>query len=107
MRAIHTNLAATGFAEGQQAQVIRSDAVAALRTLAEQHCTFDLVLADPPYRWTDWGPLARRLLDLELLEPERLLVFQHHRRTRVEDLPADLRIVRSKRLGETVLTFIE
>lgn len=62
---------------------------------------FDLVLADPPYGFDDWG----RLLDLiaPCLAPDALVVAESGR-----ELPpsAEWEIVRSKRYGRALVTFL-
>jgi 16S rRNA (guanine(966)-N(2))-methyltransferase RsmD len=101
--ALRRNLAALGVSGA--ARVLRGDVLRALGRLAREGGRFHLVFLDPPYA----SPLAERVLarlgDGRLLLPPALVVAQH--RTK-RPLPAEagcLRAWRTRRFGETTLTF--
>lgn len=85
--AIRANLVAVKL----EGTVVRSDA---LDFLARTSDRFDLVLADPPYAFTDW-------LELLNLVPEGLAVLESGRAL---ELPPEWDAVRSRRYGDSVVT---
>jgi 16S rRNA (guanine966-N2)-methyltransferase len=103
---IDANLRAAGFSPGDQAVIIRSDA---LRWLdgGPYGAPFDLVLVDPPYAETD---LMKRVLsilgapDAPLADDARV-VAKHFWRDRPPERIGMLAAERDRRFGETALTF--
>jgi 16S rRNA (guanine966-N2)-methyltransferase len=103
---IDANLRAAGFAPGDRAVIIRSDA---LRWLdgGPYGAPFDLVLVDPPYAETD---LMKRVLsilgapDAPLADDARV-VAKHFWRDRPPERIGMLAAERERRFGETALTF--
>jgi 16S rRNA (guanine966-N2)-methyltransferase len=97
---IHANLARTGLADRA---TVHAGAVDAFLASAPAE-TWDVAVLDPPY--------AERTLDLPLerlrphLAPGAVVVVKHFWRTPV---PAEggLAVTRSRRFGETALTFLE
>jgi 16S rRNA (guanine966-N2)-methyltransferase len=95
---VKENLASTGLAD--RAVVVQADASAWLagcphRDSADGYA-FDLALLDPPYRFDRWPELLGRL-------PAAWAVIESDR-----DLPevGGWRLVRAKRYGSTVMTFL-
>jgi 16S rRNA (guanine966-N2)-methyltransferase len=97
---IRENLARTGLSEGAE---VRAQAVETFLA-ATPEGRWDVVVLDPPY--------AERTLDLPLerlrphLAPGALVVVKHFWRTPMP-AGAGLTITRTKRFGETALTFLE
>jgi 16S rRNA (guanine(966)-N(2))-methyltransferase RsmD len=96
---IRENLERTGLAERADVHARKVEAF-----LADATATWDIAVLDPPY--------AERTLDLPLerlrprLAPDGLVVVKHFWRTPMP--PAvGLAVIRSKRFGETALTFLE
>ena len=91
---IEANLAATQLAP--RASVVGGTALSALRA----HGPFDLVLLDPPYGYDDWPAL------LEVvgkgLNPDAVVVIESDREVAVPD---DMRVIRNKQYGSTVVLF--
>jgi 16S rRNA (guanine966-N2)-methyltransferase len=88
--AIRVNLDACGFGP-DRAQVVHRDVLRWVETATET----DLVLADPPYAFTDWDTLLDRLAPLTglaVLESGAPL-----------ELGSDWRLLRQKRYGGTVV----
>jgi 16S rRNA (guanine966-N2)-methyltransferase len=78
-------------------EIVRADAHRYVAALAPN--AFDLALADPPYDTDD----AVRLVEAFARTPfARLLCLEHRARTPLPALPA----ARSRRYGDTTLTFI-
>jgi 16S rRNA (guanine966-N2)-methyltransferase len=89
--AIRANLAATGFAA--RATVVAAD----VGRWLDGAPPFDLALVDPPYAYAGWPALLDRLdAGLAVLESDRPL----------EPDPGRWRLLREKRYGGTVVTFV-
>lgn len=85
------------------ATVQRLDAFVALRRMAADGATFDLILVDPPY---GGGRLTHAVAAaMAVLAPDGTIVAEGHWRDRPE-LPPGLVVTREARYGETVLWFI-
>jgi 16S rRNA (guanine966-N2)-methyltransferase len=93
IRAIRTNLDATGLAE--RATVVPMDVDRWLAGSARGQ-RFDLALVDPPYAFEDWASLVERL-------PATLVVMESGREVAT---PPGWEALRSRRYGGTVVTFI-
>jgi len=105
-RTVAENLASTHLAD--RADVVRSDAIAYLRDRAASDGPFDVVLVDPPYSETALmdGALARLgAADRELLTADAWVIAKHFWRTPPPDAVGLLASVRTRRFGETALTF--
>src|SRR3954451_11421369 len=96
VRAVRANLA--GIAE---AEVVRRDAAAFLRTAREDGRQYDLVLFDPPYRHAE--ALGRTLGEAvaAVLAPDGIVVSESDRRAPL-DLPP-LTIDDERRYGDTLI----
>jgi 16S rRNA (guanine966-N2)-methyltransferase len=90
---IEANLASTGFGDATRYRIVRAEALGYLERSAT---TFDLVLADPPYRFEAWPSVLEHLrADIAVLESDRPL-----------DLPDHVRLHRSYRYGTTLVTVV-
>jgi 16S rRNA (guanine966-N2)-methyltransferase len=91
----------------ERGRVIRGDAVAYLRDRAAADGPFDLVLVDPPYVETAAMEATLRHLGREpsLLSPRGWVVAKHFWRTAPPATVGLLASVRTRRFGETALTF--
>lgn len=98
-RVIHENLRRTGFAG--RARVHR---FAAEQAAARLSGPYTLVLADPPYY--DVGALetVRALASSALVGEGTVFVLEHHRRVPPPESLGPLRLYRSRRHGETVVS---
>jgi 16S rRNA (guanine966-N2)-methyltransferase len=91
LRTLEANLGALGLTD--RARVVRGDALAVLPSLAGP---FDLALVDPPYAFDGWdGLLAVLPVPLAVLESDREIAP-----------PAGWGVLRQRRYGGTVVTFI-
>lgn len=96
LRPLRKNIAT--LAAGDRVTVVRMNAMRFVSSLNED--AFDLVLADPPYG----QGLAKELADIFVERRfARLLCVEHGRRDPLPERPA----LRSRRYGDTVLTFIQ
>jgi len=90
LRTLEANLAALGL--GARSRVVRADVTAVVAGLPAA----DLALVDPPYAFDAWDDLVTALpVDLAVLESDRELVP-----------PEGWRVIRCRRYGATVVTFI-
>jgi 16S rRNA (guanine966-N2)-methyltransferase len=98
-RVIGTNLAATGFAD--RAVVHRLTAERAIERLSGP---YTLVLADPPYYDEGAPATVAALAASPLVDDATVLVFEHHRKLAVAEALGRLRLYRSRRHGDTVVS---
>jgi 16S rRNA (guanine966-N2)-methyltransferase len=110
IRVIAENLRRTHFAE-PEARVVRADVLRYLGDGAVGDGPFDVVVVDPPY--ADTGTLERALALLgdpsgaRILAPGATVVAKHFWRDVPPEKVGLLASVRSRRFGETALTFYE
>lgn len=95
LRALEANLASTGLAD--RATVVRGDVLDRLDRLQGG---VDLVLADPPYAFGQWGELLERLARRH---PGAVVVAESDRDI---EPPDDGVVVRRRRYGGTVVTIL-
>jgi 16S rRNA (guanine966-N2)-methyltransferase len=95
LRVLQANI--DGLAAGGAVAVVKADAVRYLEDLAEG--AFDIALADPPYGTDDAASVLRAF---ERVPFARLLCMEHTARLPLPRLDN----VRSRRYGDTALTFI-
>ena len=104
IRTIRENLRRTDLAAA--ADVRPGDALAYVRHRGPQDEPFDLVLIDPPYAEFDVLLVSLRLIsEHRLVRPGGRVVAKHFWRDSLPDEVGLLRSERSRRFGETALTF--
>jgi 16S rRNA (guanine966-N2)-methyltransferase len=96
---IGANLAVTGFES--RAKLHRLTAERAADRLSGP---YTLVLADPPYYDEGASEVVRRFAASPLVDDETVLVLEHHRRQSAPDELGALRLYRSRRHGDTVVS---
>ena len=88
-------------------EVLGSDVLRALASLARRGARFDLVLADPPYD-ADWtGRLLGRRELPELLAPGGVLVVERSARDAAGSAPEALALCGERAYGETLFAWYE
>ena len=95
---------------GPSATIVRADALGWLdRTVIDGSARFSVVLLDPPYDRPDLLAGALELLGREgaVLAPGALVVAKHFWRDAPPDQVGLLASVRTRRFGETTLTFYQ
>jgi 16S rRNA (guanine966-N2)-methyltransferase len=100
--ALRQNVAGLGV--GMRARVLRAGVTGALERLAGEGARFDLVFLDPPYD-VDPAPALARLDAGGLVPPPALVIVQHFTKTPPPPAAGALRAFRTRRFGETMLTF--
>ena len=96
---IAANLAATGFEE--RATLLR---LTAERAAARLSGRYTLVLADPPYYDEGAPGVVEELAGSQLVGADTVLVLEHHRRRPAPEALGPLRMYRSRRHGDTVVS---
>ena len=103
LAALRDNIAALGVRD--RTRVLADDAARALDRLVREGAVFDLAFLDPPYESELAGPVLDRLGAGRLLVGGGLVVVQHLT-TRPPAAAGALRPLRTRRFGETTLTFL-
>ena len=88
-----------------QTRVLRRDAARALARLAETGERFEIVFLDPPYESALVAATLQRHGTSALVEPGGRVVVQHPTKRPPPAEIGGLRAVRTRRFGETTLTF--
>ncbi len=96
---IAANLAGTGFES--RAKLLRLTAERAAGRLSGP---YTLVLADPPYYDEDAPEVVRQLAASPLVDEGTVLVLEHHRRRPAPGELGQLRLYRTRRHGDTVVS---
>jgi 16S rRNA (guanine966-N2)-methyltransferase len=104
LRLIQRNLNLFGLKE--RSEIFPKDANRAIGILKQKGESFDLILMDPPY---EKGLIHKTLMTLnshQIFHKDSILVVEHNRR---EPLPRTLggwNLIRQRRIGETVISFL-
>lgn len=86
--------------------VIMQDYIKALQKFASQNITFDYIFIDPPYK-TDLGEITiQQIYNLNLLNPQGIIIFEHHKDKKYE-LPSFCTLLNSKKYGIKVVEYLE
>jgi 16S rRNA (guanine(966)-N(2))-methyltransferase RsmD len=103
LAALRDNVATLGVAA--QVRVEGRDVRAALDRLARDGAVFEVVFLDPPYDVPLVVPTLERLGALPLVTAEGIVVAQHMTKQPPPEAIGRLRVSRTRRFGETTLTF--
>ena len=101
--ALRDNVAALGVAEA--ARVVRDDVARAVAGLARQDERFGIVFLDPPYEGDLTASTLAALGDGAVLTAGALVIAQHLTKRAPAEIAGILRAFRTRRFGETTLTF--
>ncbi|MGM9999109.1 MAG: RsmD family RNA methyltransferase [Candidatus Bruticola sp.] len=88
-------------AVGKTGRIVFGQLPKALERLSGQQ--FDIIVADPPYN-SEAGPQTLLRLD-KYTSPGGLVVFEYHHKENYPHDFADFTLIKTKRFGETALTF--
>jgi 16S rRNA (guanine(966)-N(2))-methyltransferase RsmD len=106
LRALRGNLAALD-ASRAAARVMAGDVLHVLTGLAAQEEPFDLVFVDPPYATGLAGRTLVALATAGVCREGGEVVVQHSTRTALPSVPGFADHRRSRRFGDTALTFLK
>jgi 16S rRNA (guanine(966)-N(2))-methyltransferase RsmD len=101
--ALEDNIGRLGLAG--RARVVRQDVARALEALARGGARFAVVFLDPPYASADAAPAVLRIARGDCLMPGAVVVAQHPTKAPPPPEPGSLLPWKSRRFGETTLTF--
>ena len=101
--ALRANVETLGVAA--QTRVERMDVRAALERLARDGARFDVVFLDPPYDEDLVMPTLERLGASPVVEADAPVIAQHLTKQPPAEVVGRLRAYRTRRFGETTLTF--
>jgi 16S rRNA (guanine966-N2)-methyltransferase len=101
--ALEDNIKRLGLAG--RARIFRQDVLRALQALAREGTRFGVVFLDPPYASVDAAPTLERLARGDCLLPGAVVVAQHPTKSPPPAAPGTLGAWKSRRFGETTLTF--
>jgi 16S rRNA (guanine(966)-N(2))-methyltransferase RsmD len=88
-----------------RARAFRQDVLRAIESLAREGARFGVVFLDPPYASADAAPALERLARGDCLLPGAVVVAQHPTKAPPPAEPGALTLWKSRRFGETTLTF--
>jgi len=89
----------------QNCQLIPLKAEAAIPSLQRKGIKFDIVFLDPPYREALSKKILQMLDAYDILAPNALVIAQHPKSEKLEDLPPGLKLIKQSRYGDTFLSF--
>jgi len=104
LRLIEKNLSTCGMQ--MSAEIFTTDANRAIGIFHQRGESFDLILMDPPYRQ---GMVRETLRELEtepIYHEGSILVVQHDRREPLPDITQGWCVIRQRRMGDTVISFL-
>lgn len=67
--------------------------------------SFDLIYADPPFKFAQYASLCDEIVRHGLLKPDGTLVIEHHSKEPVEASVEELSCYRESKYGDTCLSF--
>jgi len=103
LRALRDNVERLGLSD--RARVLRDDAARAVASLGARTELFAVVFLDPPYDSARAAPVLAAVADAAILRPGAVVVVQHGTKTPPEESPGALTRWKTRRFGETTLTF--
>ncbi len=104
LRIIERNLSLCGMK--RFAEILPKDINGAVRILHTRRESFDLIFIDPPYREGMIGSTLAKLESLPIYHENSVLVIQHDRREPLPDVAQRWTLVRQRRIGDTMLSFL-
>lgn len=103
IHAIHANLEHTRLSD--RARCVQATLPRCLMALAETETAFDLIFADPPYKWIEFDKLLERIHSEHLLAYEGLIILEHARATNMPERMRGFVRTRQAHYGDTTLSF--
>jgi 16S rRNA (guanine(966)-N(2))-methyltransferase RsmD len=101
---IQRNLAQFGLEE--RSEVLPLDATRAIRILEQRGKNFDLIFMDPPYEKGLIEKTLTKLSSHQIYHRDSILVIEHHRRELLPSVACGWNLIRQRRMGETVISFL-
>jgi len=102
-RVIEQNLAKLGLRGA--GRVIHSDAIQAARRLGARGDVFDVIFADPPYRYELSSQLLRAIEEAGIVAPGGVVIIESSKRERLRDSYGSFELSDERAYGQTALRF--
>ena len=109
---IYQNLAKCRFLDSEKGEkkskhwiLLKSNALHALKVLAERGHQFDLVYVDPPYADELYEETLTALGKSDLLAEDAQVIAEHHHKTVLKENYDKLNIFKTRQIGDTCLSF--
>ncbi len=90
-----------------RARLLYLDARKAVSLLGEKKEKFDLIFLDPPYYMDKLETNLLKICHYDILRPHSLVIAEHNQRQILPQQIAMLRLMFSKRYGDTILSFYQ
>ncbi|GKS80325.1 methyltransferase [Ligilactobacillus pabuli] len=103
IKTIHDNIAVTK--EEERFSVVKGDSFKMLPVLAERHEKFDYVFFDPPYREQKIIKMIQTLVELNLLNPEAVLICETNQEAHLPVQLTGFELLKQVDYGITELTY--
>ena len=111
---IYQNLAKCRFLDSESEEkksknwiLLKSNALHALKVLAERDHQFDLVYVDPPYADGLYEEILVALAHSHLLAESAQVIAEHHHKTVLQESYDKLNLIKSRQIGDTCLSFYQ
>jgi 16S rRNA (guanine(966)-N(2))-methyltransferase RsmD len=104
IRFIQRNLTQLGLEE--RSEIVSKDTNRSIGILKQRGESFDLILMDPPY---EKGLIQKTLIELSfhpIYHKDSILVIEHNRREPLPDTVAGWNLIRQRRIGDTIISFL-
>jgi 16S rRNA (guanine(966)-N(2))-methyltransferase RsmD len=105
LRLIRQNLLQCGMIE--HAEIISKDALRSIGFLNQRGDSFDLILMDPPYEKGLIQRILNKLHAHPIYRDDSILVIEHGRRESLPEQLRDWELIRQRRIGDTVVSFLK
>jgi 16S rRNA (guanine(966)-N(2))-methyltransferase RsmD len=105
LRLIKKNLSQCGM-EGQS-EILPKDAYRSIGILKQRGKSFDLILMDPPYEQGLIQKALKKLDSEKIYHKDSILVIEHDRREPLPDVTGRWDLIRQRRIGDTVVSFLK
>jgi 16S rRNA (guanine966-N2)-methyltransferase len=90
----------------ERSEVIQKDAIEAIKFLHRRGESFDLIFMDPPYEKGLIERTLSALRDFQIDHEGSMLVIEHNRREPLPETVSKWTVVRERRMGDTVVSFL-
>ena len=105
LKVVQRNLLQCGFLE--QSEIIPGEVNQAIGFLQERGESFDLILMDPPYEKGWVQKTLDRLISNPIHHEGSIMVIEHSRRESLPEKIEGLHIIRHRKIGDTVVSFLQ
>ena len=89
-----------------RSEILLKEVDRALRVLKEKGERFDLIFMDPPYEKGLIQKTIELLCTERIYHDDSILVIEHNRREPLPDISGSWSLIRQRKIGETVLSFL-